>query len=122
MVVVEPPLQRKPASTAQLMPQPSPATVLPSSQPSPPHEISLPSPHTAAHVSSPPTPELSALCVVLRHAKPDSTWQSESQPSPPTVLLSSQASAVERTPLPHTCTTGVTWLELGLGLGLGLSY
>ena len=126
MVVVVPPLQRKPASTAQLMPQPSPATLLPSSQSSPPHEMRLPSPHTAAHVSRPPTPELPALCVVLRHAKPVSTWQSESQPSPPTVLLSSQASAVERTPFPQTCTTGVTWLGSalgsgsGLGLGLGL--
>ena len=36
------------------------------------------------------------------------TWQSESQPSAPMVLLSSHASADERMPLPHTCTTGVT--------------
>ena len=36
--------------------------------------------------------------------KPVSMRQSESQPSPPTVLLSSHASAVERMPLPQTCT------------------
>ena len=49
-----------------------------------------------------------SFCVVDVQRKPVSTAHSASQPSPPTVLLSSHASAVERMPLPQMCTTGVT--------------
>ena len=73
-LLAEPPAHAKPGSIVQPALQPSPATVLLSSQPSPPHEMRLPSPHTAAHVSSPPTPEPSPspppACVELVHAKP----------------------------------------------------
>ena len=73
-LLTEPPAHANPGSIVQLALHPSPATVLLSSQPSPPHEIRLPSPHTAAHVSSPPTPEPSPSpppdCVELVHAKP----------------------------------------------------
>jgi hypothetical protein len=89
--------------------QPSPAAVLLSSQPSSPRTASeIPSPHSGAHVSSPPTPLPPSSCVELLHAKPSSSWHNASQPSPPTVLLSSHASADERKPLPQTCTIGVT--------------
>jgi len=63
----------------------------------------LPSPQTGEQVSSAP---MSPKEFSLVHAQPSSTAQREEQPSPPSVLLSSHASAVERSPLPQTCTTG----------------
>eukprot|EP00908_Phaeocystis_cordata_P025140 Transcript_7594.p2 GENE.Transcript_7594~~Transcript_7594.p2 ORF type:complete len:206 (-),score=4.41 Transcript_7594:170-787(-) len=95
-------------SEVQVGPQPSPPTVLLSSQPSAkgPQVTRRPSPQIGAHVSTPPMPEPTAIDET--HAKPSSMRQSASQPSPPAVILSSHASAVERMPLPQTCTTGTT--------------
>eukprot|EP00964_Phaeocystis_antarctica_P126238 scaffold89977_cov64-Phaeocystis_antarctica.AAC.2 len=116
-----PPLHTYPSSTPHVLLQPSPAAVLLSSQPSSPRTASeIPSPHDGAHVSSPPTPLPPSSCVELLHAKPSSSWHSASQPSPPTVLLSSHASADERTPLPQTCTTGVT-VKLSVAVALPVS-
>ena len=102
----EPPTHSKPGSTAHSALQPSPLTVLLSSQPSAwlDHPIRRPSPHTGEHASRPPTPEPN--CSDETHAKPTSTSQSAEQPSPASVLLSSHASAVVRTPSPQTCTGG----------------
>lgn len=103
---IRPPEQTKPGSIWQVGLHPSPAAVLLSSHCSVGrHRMRMPSPHLGAHVSTPPTPEPSVLDEV--HAHPVSIRQRESQPSPPTVLLSSHASAVERMPLPQMCTGGV---------------
>ena len=57
-VVSEPPEHDQRGSTVHDAEQPSPATVLLSSQPSEAKGIARrPSPHTGEHVSSPPTPE-----------------------------------------------------------------
>ena len=70
----------------------------------------MPSPQSGAQVSSPPTPEPCVFEDVQFH--PVSIWQSESHPSPPSVLLSSQASLVERMPLPQTYTGATKAIEL----------
>ena len=107
-VVSEPPEHDQPGSTVHDAEQPSPATVLLSSQPSEAKGIARrPSPHTGEHVSSPPTPEPPSASEEERHAQPTSTSHSASQPSPPTVLLSSHRSSVVRAPLPQTWITGV---------------
>eukprot|EP00967_Tisochrysis_lutea_P045161 scaffold54828_cov30-Tisochrysis_lutea.AAC.2 len=103
----EPPEHSKPGSISQEGPQPSPGTVLLSSQAS---LISLPlmrmpSPHTGMHSSRPPTPSKRFM---LRQAHPGSMLQNGLQPSPPIVELSSHCSAVVRTPFPHTCATCIT--------------
>ena len=101
-----PPEQTKPASIWQFASQPSPLWVLLSSHCSAGlQRIRLPSPQRGAQVSMPPTPEPCAFDDV--HAHPSSTRHSESQPSPPTVLLSSQTSAVDRIPLPQMWTGGM---------------
>ena len=106
LVVGEPPVHVKPVSIWHVDEQPSPASVLLSSHCSRLlHRIFLPSPQMGAHESRPPTPLPSVLDEV--HAKPSSIWHSAEQPSPAAVLLSSHASAVERMPLPQTCTGGV---------------
>ena len=100
-----PPWQTKPVSIWHVGLQPSLASVLLSSHcSSDSHRTRRPSPHLGAHESTPPTPDPSVLDEV--HSKPSSMRQSASQPSPPTVLLSSQPSAVERMPLPQTWTGG----------------
>ena len=115
----EPPLHANPTSTAQLASQPSPAAVLLSSQPSAlaPHRMRRPSPQMGAHVSTPPTPEPPLPSVLETHAKPTSRVHSAEQPSPPAVLLSSHASAVERTPLPQMC-TGATYATASTSVSL----
>jgi hypothetical protein len=103
--LIVPPEQTNPASIWQSVLQPSPGAVLLSSHCSALFQrIRMPSPQMGAQVSTPPIPEPSVFDDV--HAKPVSMRQSESQPSPPTVLLSSQNSAVDRFPLPQTCTGG----------------
>jgi len=47
-------------------------------------------------------PEPPTAAALETQAKPTSTAHSALQPSPPAVLLSSHASAVVRTPSPHT--------------------
>ena len=107
-VVSEPPEHDQPGSTVHDAEQPSPATVLLSSQPSEAKGIARrPSPHTGEHVSSPPTPEPPSASEEETQAHPTSTSHSASQPSPPTVLLSSHRSSVVRAPLPQTWITGV---------------
>ena len=78
-VVKEPPEHEKPVSTTQVGPQPSPPTVLLSSQPSAkgPQVTRRPSPQIGAHVSTPPMPEPSAIDDV--HDHPVSTRHSESR-------------------------------------------
>ena len=93
-----PPEQAKPASMRQEALHPSPDTVLLSSHPSA-QMIRMPSPQIGAQVSSPPTPD--PMVLELVQLQPVSMRQSESQPSPPNVLLSSQISAVVRTPSPQ---------------------
>jgi len=104
LVLEDPPEQKKPGSTSQEGLQPSPAIVLLSSHNS---RMSLPvmrrpSPQTGVHSSRPPTP---SMRLALRHVHPRSMLQNGSQPSPPSVELSSHCSAVVRIPLPQTCTT-----------------
>jgi hypothetical protein len=97
-----PPEQVNPGSTWQVALHPSPASVLLSSHCSARwlQRMRMPSPHTGVHVSTPPMP---VPCVLDdTHLHPVSTRQSESQPSPPCVLLSSHISADERMPLPQT--------------------
>ena len=106
LLPIEPPEHLKPGSMAQLALHPSPLIVLLSSQASAVSQSTrTPSPHLGAHTSRPPTPEPNALVDV--HSNPVSTRHRVSQPSPPTVLLSSQISAVVRTPSPQMC-TGLT--------------
>ena len=113
--VMLPPLHAYPASTRQPALQPSPLTVLLSSHSSKVlHGIFLPSPQMGAHVSKPPMPEPPSTSAVDVQAKPASIWQSALQPSPLAVLLSSHASAVERMPLPHTCTGCTNAIALAL--------
>eukprot|EP00966_Prymnesium_polylepis_P169951 3928947-Prymnesium_polylepis.1 len=100
-----PPEQTKPASMKQEALHPSPDIVLLSSHPSA-QMIRMPSPQTGAHVSSPPTPD--PIVLELVQPQPVSMRQSESQPSPPKVLLSSQISAVVRTPSPQMWIGGTT--------------
>ena len=59
------------------------------------------SPQSGTHVSTPPMPLPPPVCVEEVHAKPVSRLHSASQPSPPSVLLSSHCSALERLPLPQ---------------------
>ena len=80
-----------PDSTAQLVLQPSPPTVFPSSQASP--AATRPSPQIVWQTEGVPM-----------HVNPDSTAQLALQPSPPTVLPSSQASLLARKPSLHTAT------------------
>lgn len=88
-----PPEHTNPTSIWQDELHPSPSIVLLSSHCSLSlHKMRIPSPHLGTHVSTPPTPLPSVLDEV--HAQPYSMRQSESQPSAPAVLLSSQISAV----------------------------
>ena len=109
----DPPVHVNPRSGWQVDEQPSPSSEFPSSQASPPHEMRLPSPHTAEqlllrlipdpHLSAPSSAHPSAA-----QAHPTSIWQSASQPSSGSVLLSSHCSALERLPSPQTCTKGTS--------------
>ena len=84
------PAQEDPGSTRQVVEQPSPPTLLPSSHISVP--MIIPSPQAGTH-----------LRPGTRHSYPVSTLlQSAEQPSPPAVLPSSQASLAASLPSPHT--------------------
>src|SRR5438128_1340196 len=84
--------QVQPDSTPQNAEQPSPETVLPSSQASP--RSTMPLPHTSSGTQGAP---------VRGQAHPDSTaLQSPAQPSPLAEPPSSHASPLSIRPLPHT--------------------
>lgn len=100
-----PPEHVKPGSIWHVGLHPSPAIVLLSSHVS--YEcqrMRRPSPQRGRQLSTPPTPEPSVTDEL--HSKPTSMRHSESQPSAPIVLLSSQLSAVLRMPLPQMWTGG----------------
>ena len=104
-------LHAKVVSTKQVAEQPSPAVVLPSSQPSPDSSTLLPQPVAGAHTPGAPAVALHTLLAhelepvepgaVALHAKVVSTKQVAEQPSLAVVFPSSQPSPASSTLLPQ---------------------
>ena len=93
-----PPRHSYPASTVQLKSHPSPLITLLSSHAFESMDaIRLPSPHTAVHSSMELGPS------VDRQAKPSSIMHDSLQPSPLSVLLSSQSWVAALMPSPQIC-------------------